>query len=140
MEQWLERIQKMMEPMILEQNEFSKKLSGMVTKISIWLGADLNSSSSVHNVKRVEENSTTLVETLVSNKLTSDVATPMEEEVVRQRNNFMSTLRTQSIQQVHALKLRVLSSHPKVQGVFSSAKLKFVGTIIPNNLLTKWQN
>lgn len=48
--------------MILEQKEFSKKLSCTMGEISIKLGEKLNSSSTVRNVKHVEENSSSFVE------------------------------------------------------------------------------
>lgn len=46
--------------MILEQKEFSKKLSCTMGEISIKLGE--TSSSTVRNVKHVEENSSSFVE------------------------------------------------------------------------------
>lgn len=48
--------------MILEQKEFSKKLSCTMGEISIKWGEKLNSSSTVRNVKHVEENSSSFVE------------------------------------------------------------------------------
>ncbi|KAL2515629.1 Uncharacterized protein Fot_29600 [Forsythia ovata] len=77
-----EHIQKREESVILEQKEFVKELLHKMNEILRMWDAKLNSSPSGHDIKHVEENLTSLIESQ-GNQQCSDIAIPMHDEGVQ---------------------------------------------------------
>lgn len=95
----------------------------MMGEMSVKLDAKFNSYLNVYNIIKIKENSKYSIESKSSQQGGHSVISE-EVEVVQQCNNLLHSLQTQCIHQVHILKLRVLFTRPKVQGISFKCKAK----------------
>ena len=117
MEWRLERIQKMVEAMILEQKEVTKKLLCKMDEISRTWDARLNSCS--HHIKHEKENSMSSVEVQCLQQ-SDNLAIATHDGGVKQCSKVVASLK--KIPQINIQKVRVFSYKSKMQSVYFKDK------------------